>query len=593
MNRELVIGRNPLPWIRQGSAKVEDSLDMLKGILKHVKYAHNFEFWHNFIVLEMYPVLYHDVYHRNRYLTKELNPDDENKSGYDVEQTGFGAKAQPSVIHSIIVEWLCNLLNNAQKGKIICQTKLYMAYLMEIIQHSITSPVSTQHIAMAKMLWQCEKWMLVTQLTKVMIDNIQMYCQIMFRHLYQIFQTNGNERQKLKGFLLSKLSCERLAVAACISSVGKYEIIHNEWETLLEALSIICDSKKTASSDMREIGVTIWRNLIQFCGASLKKHFDIILNILKQCLNDEKSLKTQVESVKAIGLMVEFLENDNEIGIIENVIPNMCAVIERCLKAGDEENVLAGMEVFNDLAESKIAILNKHSKQLVQFNCSIANSKGKLPLTIRWEPFVIEWRESTHALAIELLSQIAPTYRKRPSKNLDFRGGVTSAISKENELSRPTFDPSYESNKPFNIEYNINSKNVDVCEFGNLETGFTVWDRLLHLLSSPEKKTYDHTRYTHLERLTNAIKLFIIALDIQALSKAQKHKKEAKSEINNDRNGDSNGNGLIDQKKCKAVYMDLIIQTFVNLHHNIKQEYHYHQENNCHKVIRLCRMYSI
>jgi len=63
--------------------------------------------------------------------------------------------------------------------------------------------------------------------------------------------------------------------------------------------------------------------------------------------------------------MVEFLENENEIKIIENIIPNMVGVIERCLKKGDETNVIQGMEVFNDLAESKIPILNKHSKQLV------------------------------------------------------------------------------------------------------------------------------------------------------------------------------------------------------------------------------------
>ena len=50
----------------------------------------------------------------------------------------------------------------------------------------------------------------------------------------------------------------------------------------------------------------------------------------------------------------------------------MSAVIKRCLKAGDEKNVLSGMEVVNDLAESKLVILNKHSKQLVQFNGSIA-----------------------------------------------------------------------------------------------------------------------------------------------------------------------------------------------------------------------------
>ena len=58
-----------------------------------------------------------------------------------------------------------------------------------------------------------------------------------------------------------------------------------------------------------------------------------------------------------------------EIASIENTIPN--------------KNILSGVEVFNNLAESEIVISYKHRKQLVQFSCSIANSERKLPLTIR------------------------------------------------------------------------------------------------------------------------------------------------------------------------------------------------------------------
>ena len=52
-------------------------------------------------------------------------------------------------------------------------------------------------------------------------------------------------------------------------------------------------------------------------------------------------------------------------------------------KKGDEDNVVAGMEVFNDLIESKVPVLNKHALQLCKFNLTIAAAKNELPMTVR------------------------------------------------------------------------------------------------------------------------------------------------------------------------------------------------------------------
>ena len=192
----------------------------------------------------------------------------------------------------------------------------------------------------------------------------------------------------MKAFLISKLSqsnsrAERLAIGAAISSIAKYAFIDgNEgWNELLVALEGSC--KPDQNLELREVAFILWRNLVSFCGGSLKPHFGKILEILEGGLKDDKSIKIQVESVKSIGMMVEFLENAKEISLIETFIPSMVGVIDKCLKKGDEENVIAGMEVFNDLVESKVPILSKHTKQLTQFNLKIASAKTDLPMTVR------------------------------------------------------------------------------------------------------------------------------------------------------------------------------------------------------------------
>jgi len=195
-------------------------------------------------------------------------------------------------------------------------------------------------------------------------------------------------KPKLKNFLLTKLLAmsnrsERLAIGAAIASIAKYAFTDDSegWNELLVALEKVC--KPDQNVELREVGYILWRNLVSFCGGSLKKHFGKILGILQSGLKDDKSTKIQIESVRSIGVMVEFLENEKEVAIIEGFIPAMVGVIDKCLKKGDEDNVIAGMEVFNDLVESKVPVIHKHAEQLTKFNLKIAAAKDELPMTVR------------------------------------------------------------------------------------------------------------------------------------------------------------------------------------------------------------------
>ncbi|ETO28570.1 hypothetical protein RFI_08560, partial [Reticulomyxa filosa] len=131
------------------------------------------------------------------------------------------------------------------------------------------------------------------------------------------------------------------------------------------------------------VSYTIWRNLVQFCGGTLKRHFGKMLTIFTTGLKDSESPKVQVESVKAIGAMVEFLQHDKEVEIVGGVIPQMVEVIEQCLKKGDEQNVCDGIEVFIELVESRVPVLKKHGVELTKFMMRIASAKDKLPMTVR------------------------------------------------------------------------------------------------------------------------------------------------------------------------------------------------------------------
>lgn len=191
----------------------------------------------------------------------------------------------------------------------------------------------------------------------------------------------------MKSFLLSKLvessnRAERLAIASTIASVAKFSFIKNQgWNELLVMLDTIC--KQEQNIELKEVGFILWRNIIIYCGGSLKKHFGNILKILQQGLKDKSSNQVRIESVKCIGEMVEFLETQEEVDIIANIIPEMVEVIDQCLKEADEENVISGMEVFNNLIECKIPVLFKHSVDLTKFNIKIASAKNELPMTVR------------------------------------------------------------------------------------------------------------------------------------------------------------------------------------------------------------------
>jgi len=149
-----------------------------------------------------------------------------------------------------------------------------------------------------------------------------------------------------------------VAIAAATTSTAKFVFAKGEWKELLLALEKA--SQKTAPVEFREVAYTIWRNIVQFCGGPLKKHFGKILSILTNGLQDPQSQKVQVEAVKTIGAMVAFVQHKKEEEILEGMIPQMVNVIEQCLRKGDEQNVCDGIEVFIELVESKVPVLKKN-----------------------------------------------------------------------------------------------------------------------------------------------------------------------------------------------------------------------------------------
>eukprot|EP00485_Elphidium_margaritaceum_P002656 CAMPEP_0202697038 /NCGR_PEP_ID=MMETSP1385-20130828/10376_1 /ASSEMBLY_ACC=CAM_ASM_000861 /TAXON_ID=933848 /ORGANISM="Elphidium margaritaceum" /LENGTH=182 /DNA_ID=CAMNT_0049353395 /DNA_START=101 /DNA_END=646 /DNA_ORIENTATION=- len=121
---------------------------------------------------------------------------------------------------------------------------------------------------------------LIQQIEKSQHAEVRQVAAVYLREQTEEFYKKipADVKPKLKSFLIAKLislsnRAERLAMGAAIASVAKFAFIDESegWNELLLALDRIC--KPEQNVELREVGYIIWRNLVSFCGGSLKQHF--------------------------------------------------------------------------------------------------------------------------------------------------------------------------------------------------------------------------------------------------------------------------------------------------------------------------------
>lgn len=159
----------------------------------------------------------------------------------------------------------------------------------------------------------------------------------------------------------------RKSIGGLISSLGVITVPKNQWNELLPSLLQFCQHPNEAH---REIAMMLFSALAENLTVSLRKHFGTLQEIFTRGLSDS-SVRVRVESVKALATLVDMLDAADE-GMIQsfkNVIDPLLKLMAAHFR--NDDVLLAGFEVLENLAESPTAVLDPFIPQIAELMCAV------------------------------------------------------------------------------------------------------------------------------------------------------------------------------------------------------------------------------
>jgi hypothetical protein len=186
------------------------------------------------------------------------------------------------------------------------------------------------------------------------------------------------------------------AIARCISAMAEFEIPNNRWTNLIDFLFECC---KSPNSNHREVGVFVLYSLFEVIVDNLTEKLPQIFELLSVTINDPESIDVKITTMKALGSVVEYIDEDNqkEIELFRSLIPSMVNVLYQCLEQSNRDGAQACFDVVDILLTLETQIVAEHFSQLVQLTVDIAKN--------------INYDETIRNLALSTLFFI-PVYKK-------------------------------------------------------------------------------------------------------------------------------------------------------------------------------------
>jgi len=186
------------------------------------------------------------------------------------------------------------------------------------------------------------------------------------------------------------------AIARCISAMAEFEIPNNRWSDLIDFLFECC---KSQNSNHREVGVFVLYSLFEVIVDNLTERLPQIFELLSVTINDPESLDVKITTMKALGSVVECIDDEDQkqIELFRSLIPNMVNVLYQCLEQNNIDGAQSCFDVVDILLTLETQIVADHFAQLVQLTVDIAKN--------------VNYDESIRNLALSTLFFI-PVYKK-------------------------------------------------------------------------------------------------------------------------------------------------------------------------------------
>lgn len=184
-------------------------------------------------------------------------------------------------------------------------------------------------------------------------------------------------KEKIKKSLMNLLTQEphrpiRVAISALISALAKKLIAESSWDEILQFLFQISQS---TVDEHREVSMLLFRSLVENIGEKLKPRFKALQDLFQRALLDPNE-KVQIEALRAIGVLVEYLETPEEITSFRNIIPNLIDVVKRCIQDKKEDAAIVVFEAFDNLADSPVDVLSCHIPLVVPLMAEIVGNRS-------------------------------------------------------------------------------------------------------------------------------------------------------------------------------------------------------------------------
>jgi HEAT repeat protein len=198
-------------------------------------------------------------------------------------------------------------------------------------------------------------------------------------------------RAALKGELLSILSTEgsrpvRNGVVALVATVCKSEATDACDESQAgagwpELFQFVAGAAGDAHPEARELAFLLLGEMTDTIGVHLRPQFGTLSGLFGAGLSDG-DVKVQSACVKALGLLMSYLADEEEIDAFAPLIVPLLVVAEACRARNDEEVVSTFLDVLYDLSFSPSQALACHMSSIVRFALTCM-ADGNLEMAVR------------------------------------------------------------------------------------------------------------------------------------------------------------------------------------------------------------------
>ena len=228
----------------------------------------------------------------------------------------------------------------------------------------------------------------------------------------------------LKAELLSILQTEnsrpvRNGVVALVATICKAEAEADSgyvaqaaagWPELFQ---FIAAAAGDAHPEARELAFLLLGEMTETIGAHLKPQFATLSGLFATGLSDA-DLKVQNAAVKALGLLMSYLADEEEIDTFAPLVQPVLSVADACRVRHDEEVVSTTLDVLYDLSFSPSQAVAANMAHIVRF-AQICMSDSNLELSVR----------DSAALVVATMAESKPKHMGRDSALLT---GVVETI---------------------------------------------------------------------------------------------------------------------------------------------------------------------